>query len=345
MQIKHQAVTQQMQKKALPLYVLIGQDTFLLEEAFHGIKSALNKTYQCDVKALNVQTADDWQQVKDEANSFSLFAETVLLHISYDKKTLDAAGKKILTEYLKSFNTRCFIILRAPNLPAKQIQWLSNHEQVVVVVAYPLTADAIKNWIATQLKNNSIQCAQQVPSLIHQYTQGNMLACAQVIEKIVLTHGPNSQINAEQALEQLSDQCDHSLFELVEACLLGQMDKCIQILRQAAVNKSEATLVLWILTQEVRVLLQLTNLIQQGKDFRTASAQLKLWPQRVSLYQASVKRFNAGQPSNTLQQLLLYCQGIDEQIKSSRNTQVWNSFENLALSLCLGKLIGDTCTA
>ena len=44
MQIKHQAVTQQMQKKALPLYVLIGQDTFLLEEAFHGIKSALNKT-------------------------------------------------------------------------------------------------------------------------------------------------------------------------------------------------------------------------------------------------------------------------------------------------------------
>ena len=74
--------------------------------------------------------------------------------------------------------------------------------------------------------------------LIYQYTQGNMLACAQVIDKIALSHPPNSQINIEQVQEQLSNQCEHSPFELIDACLLGQADKSIQILRQAANNKT-----------------------------------------------------------------------------------------------------------
>lgn len=55
-------------------------------------------------------------------------------------------------EYLNSINPRCFIIIRAPNLSLKQLQWLSSQEHAVLTVAYPLNADAMKNWIITQFK-------------------------------------------------------------------------------------------------------------------------------------------------------------------------------------------------
>lgn len=339
MQIKQQMLAQQVQKRIAPLYMLIGQDNYLLDDSLATIKSAIKKVHEYDEKIISIQAADDWNQVREEASSYSLFSDTVLLNIFFDKKSIDAAGKKVLTECLNSINSRCFIIIRAPNVPAKQLQWLSSHEQAIVSVAYPLNAATMKNWIATQLRNKTLNFDPQVPDIIHQYTQGNMLACAQVIEKIALCNDPNSKINIQQAREHLSDQCDHNLFELVDACLLGQGDKAIQILRHAANNKTEATLVLWMLTQEIRTIAQLANLLQQRVDIRTACSQLKIWPQRITMYQASCNRLN----QNALHQLHRYCYSIDEHIKSSLNTQVWNSLENLALSVCLGQLIGDTC--
>ncbi len=353
MQIKQQAISQQLQKKIAPLYVLTGQDTYLIEEALITIKSAIKKSNDCEEKIISVQSAEDWNTLFEEANSYSLFSDTVLLNVFFDKKTLDAAGKKKILDYLSSINHRCFIIIRAPNVPAKQLQWLTSHEHAMVVIAYPMNADAMKQWIANQLQKYSIRFDKQVPDLIHQYTQGNMLACAQVIEKISLSNGIAStdkssgnqseqvpfQIGVEHALEHLSDQCEHSLFELVDACLLGNSDKAIQILRQAANNKTESTLILWMLTQEVRVLLQLSYSMAQKIDIKTASSQLKIWPQRINLYQMSMKRTN----HSILQKLLHSCLSIDEQIKSSLNTQVWPSLESLALSLCRGQLIGGQC--
>jgi len=339
MQIKQQMLAQQVQKKIAPVYILIGQDNYLLDESLVTIKSAIKKSCDYDEKIIAIQTPDDWMNLKEEANSYSLFADTVVLNVFFDKKSIDATGKKILTEYLKSINPQCVMIIRAPNVPAKQILWLSAQEQVVITVAYPLNPAAMKNWIAAQLKKNSLNFDRHIPDLIHQYTQGNMLACAQVIEKIALSNAPNSQINAAQAQEHLSDQCDHAHFELIDACLLGQGDKAVQILRHMANNKTEATLILWMLAQEVRVLLQLFHFLQQQLDIKTASNQLKIWPQKINLYQASLNRLNKA----VLAQLLHYCHAIDKQIKSNLNTQVWNSLENLALSLCLGKPVGDAC--
>lgn len=339
MQIKQQMLAQHAAKKIAPCYVLIGQDNYLLEESFSTIKAALKKIGEYDEKIMSIQSAEDWNTIAEEANSYSLFADIVLLNIFYDKKTIDAAGKKVLTHYLNSVNSRCFIIIRAPNVPAKQLQWLVNSDQATVVVAYPLHSDAMKQWIGNELKKKSMLFEPQVPDLIHQYTQGNMLACAQVIEKLTLTHDPGSTINSSQALEHLSDQCDHNLFELIDACLLGQADKAVHILRQAANNKTETTLVLWMLTQEVRILIQLSNLMQRKVDFKTATSQLKIWAQRVNLYQSSLRRMNR----NALPTLLLYCQAIDERIKSNLNTQVWNALEKLSISLCTGKLLGDSC--
>lgn len=341
MQIKQQMLAQQLQKKIVPLYVLIGQDSYLLEDSVASIKSALKQKYSYDEKIITINAAEDWNQVIEEANSYSLFSEIVLLTILLEKKSIDAAGKKALTEYLKTINTRCFIIIRAPNIPLKQLSWLSSQEHAVLSVAYSLSPDAMLQWIAKELTGRGLNFDPQVPNLIHQYTQGNMLACAQVLEKIALSVEANSTINLQQVKEQLSDQCDLDLFELVDACLLGKTDKTIQIIRYLANNKTEATLVLWVLSQEIRTLLQLWYLIGQNKEFKSACAHLKIWSQRTNLYQVYCKRVKS---LDFLLQLHRHCYSIDEFIKSNLNTQVWNYLENVALSLCLGQLAGALCT-
>lgn len=340
MQIKQQLLAQQVRKKIAPLYILTGQDLYLIEDSLKTIKTAIKKSYDCDEKIISIQSPNDWNNVCEEANSYSLFSDAIILTVYFDKKLLDSTGKKILTNYLSSVNSRCFIIIVAPNVPVKQLQSLSAQENVVISIAYSLSPENIKSWIATQLKNHGFTFDPLVPKIIHHYTQGNMLACSQVIEKLTLSCEPHDKISVQQAQEHLSNQCDHNLFELIDSCLLGQSAQAIQILRHAANNKTEATLVLWMLTQEIRLLLQLSHLLQQKIEIKSACSQLKIWPQRINYYEKIGNRLSI----KKLQQLHQYCSTIDERIKSNLNTHVWNALENIALSLCLGQLIGETCT-
>ncbi len=333
MQIKPNHLLQQIKKKSFPLYWLAGQDTYLIENSLKIIKNYLKNQYEYDENIISIETPNDWQNAFETANNYSLFSDTSLLNIVYDKKSLDNTGKKIITDYLKNFNTRCFLIVRTPHIPAKQLQWLASLTEALFIMHYPLTTEAMKQWIIEELKAKELRYDINVPILIQQYTQGNMLACAQLIEKISLNFSASEYISNQDILEQVSNQCEYSLYELVDACLLGKKDQSIQILRNAANNKSECTLVLWILTQEIRLLLQLHYLTNKTTDFKSACSQLKIWPQRVGMYQNALKRI----PYNVLKELIHGSFYIDEQIKSNLNSQSWNSLELIIHSLCTGK--------
>ena len=331
MLIKYQTLASSLQKKMHAVYVLFGQDHYLLNDAAFLIKKTWGQRGESDNKTLHINNPADWAVVKEEANSYSLFTDLVLLDIRCDKKTIDAAGKEILNQYLQEVNSRCLIMLRAPNVPAKQLQWLTNHEQVLAVQIYPLTAPALQSWIVSQLQSHSIRYEQQVPSLIHQYTQGNMLACAQVIEKVTLIHNINEQLTVADVLTQLVDQCEYQLYDLADACLAANPEKAIHLLRQARNQQTEPTLILWLFAQEIRLLIQLSYLLKQAVSFTNACTQLKIWPQRAKFYQLTVARLSL----DKLYQLLQISKQLDERIKSNNNHQIWQAFEQLALTICL----------
>ena len=330
MNIKHQAIAQHLRQKVHALYMLTGQDHYLLNDTALAIKKAWRLRGECDEKTLQLNGPSDWEQLREEANSYSLFTEFVLIDARCDKKTIEAAGKKMLQQYLKNINPRCLIILRAPNVPGKQLQLLANTEHTVLVQIYPLAPAELQRWITSQLQNHTIRYEAQVPALIHQYTQGNMLASAQVIEKLVLTSNESELLTADMVLEQLSDQCDYQLFELAEACLTARGDKAIHLLRQACQNKTEPTLILWLLSQEIRQLIQLDHLCKQSVSFTMACNQLKIWPQRTRAYETTLARLSIAK----LQSLLHICQQLDEQIKSNQSVTIWHGLENVALALC-----------
>ncbi|KTC78279.1 DNA polymerase III subunit delta [Legionella brunensis] len=338
MLIKQQALNAYLAQHAMPaIYLLIGQDHFLLTEAVTTIKQAWRKKdNDMEETVLHISNPADWSLVNEKANSYTLFSTHTLIDIRYEKQTLDTAGKNFINTYLKNTNPFCLLLIRAPNLPVKQLQSFSNSSQLHTVQIFPLDAPAIQRWIKEQLQQKCIKFEPEIPALIHQYTQGNMLACAQALEKIQLI-ADDSVLTIATTKEQLIDQCNYQLFDLSDACLLQDTDKVIQHLRHAYNSDVEATLILWLLSQDIRHLIRLHDFTQQAIPFATACNQLKIWSQRSKLYQVALRRV----PKSLLIQLLQFCKKIDEQIKSSQNSQVWPSLEKVALSLCLGKQVGS----
>lgn len=338
MLIKHSALKGHLRQKTAPLYIIFGQDPYLSNDAASLIISAwkANKEEDIDKSVFDLNNANDWLTVEQEANSYSLFSKQTLLDLRLDKKTLDAPAKAFLNAYLANPNLDYLVILRAPNLPQKQLQAFLNHPALCVVQASPLNPQAMHQWITQELNERRMRFESSIPSLIQQYTEGNMLACAQLMDKLELVIDDNRQLTTATVQEQLINQCDFQLFELGEACIGNQPEKIIQLLRHAENTKAEPILVLWILTQEIRLLLQLSQLIAQGSGFNQAVNQLKIWPQRTRLYQQAVTK--ASQP--LLLKLLSFCRRIDTGIKSNQAFPIWQSLEQTALSLCLAQEIG-----
>lgn len=331
MLIKYQALMPQLKKNIQAMYILVGSEHYLLNDAAFNIKKAWRQRGDTDEKIIHINAAADWSTLQEEANSYSLFAEQVLLDARFDKKTIDAAGKALLSQYLQNINPRCLIILHASAVPAKQLQWLSNNANVTLVQATPLTGSALQSWIITQLQQRSIAFEPQIPALIYQYTQSNLLACAQIIEKLALINDKDSVLTLEDAQAQLIDQCEYQLYELADACLNANAEKALHLLRQANNNRTEPTLILWVLTQEIRHLIQLSHALKQQISLSVACAQQKIWPQRASFYEATLARL----PLIQLYALLENSKQLDEEIKANQSKHVWNRFEQLALALCL----------
>lgn len=331
--IKHTTLVPHLLKNIKSIYVLIGPDHYLINDAAQNIKTTWRQRGETSERIIDINSPNDWNTFLAEANSYSLFEELTLLDVRFDKKAIDSVGKTVLVQYLQHINSRCLIILRAGTIPAKQLQWLADNESVVLVQIPPLTGIALQDWITTQLRNKAIRHAPQIPALIYQFSQNNLLACAQAIEKLTLIYDSETELTVDDVLAQLIDQCDFQLYELADACLNSDDMKVIHLLRQAYRNRVEPTLILWLLTQEIRQLIQLTHLLKQSMTLSNACNQLKIWPKRTKLYEMTLARLSL--PS--LYRLLHHSKQLDECIKTSQGHHIWHTLEKLALALCSKK--------
>lgn len=329
--LKTAALAPHLQRQLSAIYLLIGSDHYLQQEAVTLIKQACLQRGECDLQTIQLQKNEDWQTWQNCAHHYTLFAEYTVLDLHYDKKSFDNTAKAMLQAYLQQINSRCVMIFRLPQMTQKSIQWLVQNKAVTIVQTTPLTAAALQNWITVQLRQRQMTYEATVPALIYQYSQNNMLACAQVLEKLSLISSPSTPLTAEDVKTQLMDQSEFQLYELVDHCLQGHANQAIHMVRQ---TKAEPILILWLLTQEIRLLIQLSQLRQQ-QPFNEACQHLKIWSSRVSFYEKALSRL-AIVPLYTL---LQQAQRLDECIKSNQNNLIGVNIEQLIVSFALGRIL------
>jgi DNA polymerase III subunit delta len=306
----------------LPLYIITGQDSFLLNSCVRAIKRTW-KTDDTDEKRLYLEHASDWEELMCEAESYGLFHDTLILDASLNKKTLDAKSKTTLSTYLEErINSRTLIIIRAPLLPIKQLSAFNANKHVGLINISPLKPRDHQQWVARQLKQRHFTCMHGVVELIQTYTQGHVHAAAQTIERLALVHEPNTCLSLDDVHEQLLDVRDYKLYELSGACLEGNAHKALDLAARAKQDQTEPTHILWFITQELRLLEQLhAGISAQALNIRSF---------RVGQYQQAKNR--CSQPH--VYHLLRLSQALDTHIKSGDSAQTWMLLEQLIVTFC-----------
>ncbi|MCX7091172.1 MAG: DNA polymerase III subunit delta [Legionellales bacterium] len=331
--IPQHALENHLKKGCAPVYWIAGQDPYLCNQSIVAIKQAWQTVTQknSEDNLVDIQQPQDWAESLQDANTYALFSDYRYLELRFGKKTVDATGKQALQTYLDHSNPRTLVLIRAPEVPIKSIQTLANHPQIAVVQVIPYSPPVFKKFIIHRLQALQIRHEPEVPEIIYQYHQANVLACNQFLELLACMHDLSQPLSTTALMTYLRDQSEFSVYELGDACLHGQTHHALHILRQIQQSQGEPILILWVLHQVIRNLAQIDHLLATV-SFQAACQQLKIWTQKIPSYQSARQRISAEQTKI----LLKRCQHIDTQIKTNRSNLLWQDLERLVIDVATG---------
>lgn len=323
MQLKPEQLAKQLAQNLLPVYLVTGDETLLINETIDLIRQFAKKSGFLQRMRFQVERGFDWQEFKTNTDNFSLFSEKTLLELRNESAKFDKTAAALLQAYCESPPADKILIIVTGKLTGaqKNTNWYKAIDKAgAIITLWPLNPNQFIDFIRTRLKDAALIADVNCVKLIAELTQGNLLATDQAIQKLKLS-SLDGNVTPELIGQVVNDASRYSVFDWSQYLLLGQTQAalhCLTVLKQTG---TEPILLLWLLARELRVLYQYYFTKQFGYE----------WPARLTQLQAAARRLN----QNRCAALLAQCSELDLTVKGLRpGNNAWHGIENLCVEFC-----------
>ena len=321
-----------------PIYLLYGEEPLFLRDSLDALKKQLLSQGYMASETYDVDANFDWQSLQMDTQAGLLFAESRMILINMPKGSPGREGGKFFQDwcqYVQALPPEIVLVVLCEKLDSRQIKgkWVTSIESAgLVVQAKPVPANALPGWCQNQAQLHGLTLEREAANLLADRVEGNLLAADQEITKLSLSLPANSTITAEHILEHVVDQAHYQLFALATAMLNGKVAYSVQMLARLQQEGIEAPVILWLLSKEIRQLIELAQLTQQV-SLNQAFNQCRIWQSRQGEYSQAMQRHGLQEWQNLLKQALQ----IDRMIKGIQPTlndrEVWFGLSDLVAKI------------
>ncbi|WP_106478503.1 DNA polymerase III subunit delta [Phytohalomonas tamaricis] len=332
-------LAEQLQKKLAPVYIVAGDEPLLHMEACDAVRAKARESGIEEREVLHVENGFNWGQLFEAANSLSLFADRKLIELRMGSQAPGQEGAKALEAYAETAKANGNILLYSSAKLDRRLQqskWFKTLDGLgVFVPVWPVEHQRLHFWIRDRASRHELELDHDAAKLLADRVEGNLLAADQELSKLRLLYPPRARLNADAIARGVEDSARFDVFMLNEACLKGERERALRIVKGLKGEGIEAPVILWAITRELRVLLSIRQHLDQGQSIEQAcKAQKPMIPdKRRPHYQQALKRL----PHKRLHKLLLFAQRVDLAIKGAGPLPIWNALNDLALTFAGGR--------
>jgi len=328
----------QLDKSLAPVYIVSGDEPLLHMEACDAIRQAAYANGADEREVLEVESGFNWSRLNDTANTLSLFASKRLIEVRLGTQSPGQEGSKALERYASASPTDDILLVTTGRLDyrTQQSKWFKSLDNAGIhVPVWPIDIKRLPYWVSDRAKRYDFNCTSEAASALAQRYEGNLLALDQTLEKMRLLYPDATSLSIELIEEGAGDGARYDVFSLSDACVQGDKHRAIGILDGLKAEGTEAPILLWALTRELRTLLSLRQHVDQGQQFDHACKAQKpaIIERKRRAYQSACHRL----PKSRLYRMLMFAQRIDLSIKGAADLPVWPSITDLVLTLAGGK--------
>lgn len=207
--------------------------------------------------------------------------------------------------------------------------WYKSLEKAGIVVAiWPIPRDQLPQWIITRGKKYKLTFTTDAANLLADYVEGNLIAAAQAIEKIYLLKADNT-IDAPLIQSILTNESRFTVFDLVEHLIAGNKTKALHIIESLKNEGTEAVLVLWAITRELRLLADMAQQLKTGLNIEAVMQKNRIFAKR----QTGIKQFLRKYTEKDCWQHLTHAHEIDKMIKGVTSGDPWAGLQIICLRI------------
>lgn len=331
MKLRVEQLNSQLQRSLAPVYVLTGDEPVLIDEALESIKLQAKQQQFNECLSSTVDSGFNWEDWLVNSQNNSLFAERQILVLNILNGKPGDKGSSALQHYCQHISPDTILIVLCPKLDSSSLKtkwWLALDNVGITIQIWPMDAQAQMTWFQNRMKQAQLTIDPAAADWLIQQTTGNLLATKQYIEQFKLLFKPGTAIQLADLQSCTSDQGQFDVFNLVDACNLGDHANMLRILRKLQVNGTEAILIVWALTRELRQLQHMQEKLRIGQPLDMIMREQRIPPMRKRALETALRRFN----QSKLYNLLNHAAQLDATMKGANSEPLWSTLERWCLS-------------
>lgn len=321
-----------LQQQCLPVYVVSGDETLLVEECSDLIRAAARKLGCSKREVLDAgEKTFDWQELLNCSTDMSLFDERKLIELRIPSGKPGAEGSKAINAYLERSSGDDVLLVISGKIDKQSLnsKWFKALDSAgAYLQLWEVKAHELPRWLQQRLGTAGLSIDQDALELLSERLEGNLLAAVQEVEKLKLL-AENQHLDLKVVSEGVLDNARYNLFAMTDAALKGDASASLRMLHGLRDEGTEAMVILWALTRELRSLYDLKLDCERGQSVQQAMQARRVWSNRQGLMQSALARHSLA----AIEQLMLLAAKVDGSIKGYAEGRVWDHLDQLVTAL------------
>ena len=336
MKLKPEQLLHSLQSKKYSVYWITGDEPLLVQESADAARSYFRHDGFEDREIFNVDSEFSWEQFKASSNNLSLFSTKKVLDLRLNNLKLDQGGKAAIDNFIANNNPEFALLITSLKLDKTVLnsKWLKAHEAALALVqVWPMDRNGLVKWLSQRLNTSGIDADREALQILSQKVEGNLLAAMQEIEKlkllINLKEGSRVSLNAKTIMQVTSDNSRFDAYDLVDAALLGDSQRCQKIIVNLRAEGVYPLLPLNAIIRELRSLSIMIGKKEVGQGLNSILQTSRVWFSRKKAVMNALQRLS----SQDIWRMLHRAMEVDKAIKGASLSNPWDEISTLTLDL------------
>ena len=313
------------------IWVVSGDDPLLTGEVTDGLRQHLKSLGVVERQVEVPDRSFDWKGWVAASGTGSLFSDQRLMDLRLPTGKPGTEGSKAIQAWCANPPSDVTLLVSLPRADRAMMgsSWFGALDQAGTVIIVPeLYRSDLPGWLSQRLRAAGLTATPDAIAWICDQCEGNLIAAHQEILKLALHHEKkDTALDVDDVRQLIADVARFSPFILGEALLAGDVPRAIRILRGLKAEAEPIPLVLWAVSEDLRMLARTQQLIANGRSADMALREARIPRHRERLIAATCRRASPAKTWRALRQAA----EVDTIVKGLKNDDPWVALERMAI--------------
>ena len=304
------------QKKTTSIYLIFGEEYWLLKNHKQKIVDQVKKQYQVSRKIFNYELDFNWNEFNNEYYNNDLFSDKKIIEIQ-NLTNIKPKDQEVLAKLVINENNTLIITGNKITKRQKQANWFQKLNKAGTYIQCDLLNITQQISCMQEISQKlDLKLTKEELHEIWEQFEGNIIGAEQAMYQLKMIANSETITN-EIIRETIHQKSTYKIYELNKALLNQDSQKVIKIIQQLKQQNQSFDLILWYFRKTIEEIHFLKA--NQDSDLEDYFVQLKIWGANKASYRKIIKNINN---IKDIQDLITQANKIHELQKTS-NQEKW----------------------